>query len=341
MSKMTIYKLAKELNMTPSMISRAFSPSGKVSKEKRDLILETARKYDFVPNRMASRLSMRSIHIGVVINSGFSVNAEKMLRGIERSYEELKDYKISYNVTLVDLAASGDDCRETLMQYADCDGIIVAGFSAAKYTDVLNELYAKNHNVVQVQAVNEDADCLFSSKHDEKMASSIAAEFLANCLKHSSRKNILLFTGNAESKLHIDAREAFENACKTFGLNLLKTVSSRDNTSLLQLVAEEAFAEFKGEIDGIYTTSGVSDPICECIEKSGANITFVAFDTHEQIKSNLEKGIISATISQDITMQMKSAFDHLIKYIINDEKPPKTVYTDVQLVLKSNMHLFN
>ena len=37
-SNVTIYTLAKELNMTPSMISRAFSPNGKISEEKRKII---------------------------------------------------------------------------------------------------------------------------------------------------------------------------------------------------------------------------------------------------------------------------------------------------------------
>ena len=48
-SNVTIYTLAEELNMTPSMISRAFSLNGKISEEKRKIILETANKYGFTP----------------------------------------------------------------------------------------------------------------------------------------------------------------------------------------------------------------------------------------------------------------------------------------------------
>ena len=53
----------------------------------------------------------------------------------------------------------------------------------------------------------------------------------------------------------------------------------------------------------------------------------------------LKNGIISATISQNVPQQMENAFEMLVRYLINGEKPRKTVYTDVQLVLKSNMHL--
>ena len=93
MSKITIYTLAKELNMTPSMISRAFSPNGKISEEKREIILETAKKYGFTPNKFASRLSMKNVRIGILINSRFDVNTDKMIVGIENAYEKLKDYK--------------------------------------------------------------------------------------------------------------------------------------------------------------------------------------------------------------------------------------------------------
>ena len=78
MANMTIYALAKELNMSPSMVSRAFNPEGKINEEKRRLVLETAKKYNFSPNKFASRLSMRTIKIGILIRRGFKINEDKM-----------------------------------------------------------------------------------------------------------------------------------------------------------------------------------------------------------------------------------------------------------------------
>ena len=45
MPKVTIYTLAKELNMTPSMVSRAFNPDAKINEDKRTIVLKTAKKY--------------------------------------------------------------------------------------------------------------------------------------------------------------------------------------------------------------------------------------------------------------------------------------------------------
>ena len=55
----------------------------------------------------------------------------------------------------------------------------------------------------------------------------------------------------------------------------------------------------------------------------------------------MEKGIISATIAQNVASQMENAFETLVKNLITGEVCPKILYTDIQLVLKSNMHQFD
>ncbi len=341
MNDVTIYTIAEELNMTPSMVSRAFNPKAKINNEKRKLVLETAEKYNFSPNKFASRLSMGTIRIGIIINSRFKVNTDKMIMGINTAYEVLKDYKLKYDISVLNPNENKlGDYEKILRKYANYDGVILTGLSSDKYTNAINALYQKNSNVVQVQAINEDTQYLFASKHNEKTASEIAAEFLYNCLKKSERKNIVLFTGDKDSLLHSGAEKAFKNACSKFGLNLLDSVDMKDDNSTLKALVPKVFKKHKNMIDGIYITSGVSSALCEYIEKHKTDVIFVGFDTHKDIKYYMQKNIISATIDQDVVNQMRSAFELLVKHIINKETCPKTIYTDVQLVLKSNMHQF-
>lgn len=342
MSKITIYTLAKELNMTPSMISRAFSPNGKISEEKRKIILETAKKHGFTPNKFASRLSMKNVRIGILINSRFDVNTDKMIVGIENAYEKLKDYKIQYDIAIMNsLENNLEDYIEVLNRYKNYNGVIVSGMSSEKYTNMLNEVCKENANVVQVQAINKSVDCFFVSKHNEETAAYLAAEFLYNCLKWKERKNILLFTGDKDSALHFSAETAFENACKEFGLSVLKSIDMKDNEEYFSEIISDVFEKYIGETDGIYITSGMSSPLCKYIDENNIDIPFVSFDTYEEIKKYIKKGIISATIAQNVEKQMESAFECLVKHIIMGEGSPKTVYTDVQLVLKSNIYQFD
>ena len=340
--EVTIYTLAKELNMTPSMVSRAFNPNAKINEDKRRIVLKAAEKYNFSPNKFASRLSMKSVHIGVLLNSTNPFIYEKMIAGVKDAHAELKDYKIQYDIThLNPLESTDSDIRKALERYKSYDGVIVTGMSAERYTELINELYEANPNVVQVQAINQEAKYLFASKHDETLASNLAAEFLHNCLKRSERKNILLFTGDMRSALHLSAANAFQGSCDALGLNLLSAVDMKDSEEYLASILDETFSLYGNQIDGIYITSGISGALCRYLEKKGYDIPFVAFDTHEDIKSYMKKDIISATIAQNVGNQMKMAFELLAKYLITGNECPKIVYTDIQLVLKSNMHQFD
>ena len=340
MADVTIYTLAEELNMTPSMVSRAFSPGGKINEEKRRRVLELAEKYNFSPNKLASRLSRRKIRIGILLRCRFQVNADKMLAGIEEAYGMLKDYKIEYDITVINpVADKSCNYEEILEKYSDYDGIIISGFSSEKHTDVIDRIYKKNPNIVQVQAINAEANCLFASKHNEQTASYMAAEFLHNCLKRSEGKNVLLFTGDCESALHKAAAAHFENACRDFGLNLIETVDMKDDEEYLKQILPQVFRRC-GEVDGIYITSGISDALCGYLDKNRKDAFLVTFDTHAEIKKYMEKGVVSATIEQNVSNQMCTAFKGLVRYIIDGEKSPETVYTDIQLVLKSNMNQF-
>ena len=341
MSKMTIYKLAEELNMSPSMVSRALSPNGKVREDKRQIILEAAKKYDFTPNTFASRLSMDTIKIGILLSSRFPINTQYMLDGISEAYQSFKDYKIEYDVTTIENPhPDAEYIRQLLSKYAYYDGVIITGMSSNRFTEVINDFVAVQPQTVQVQAINEKANCLFSSCHDEFVASGLAAEFLHNCLRKSPRKNVLLFTGNMESALHKKAAQAFLHHSEEFGLNVLDNIDMMDNAKYFEEILPDLINKYKDQVDGMYITSGISLPLCKNISKFGDDIPFVTFDIYDEIKKYMKENVVSATIYQDVHNQMKKAFEALVLCIIYGTIPPKKIYTDVSLVLKSNMDLF-
>ena len=342
MGEVTIYTIAEELNMTPSMVSRAFNPSGKINEEKRKLVLETAKKYNFSPNRFASRLSMKPIKIGVFIRSKFKVNSDRMLLGIKKAYEELKDYKVTYEIVLKNpLLEPNLDYEEELMKLKDCDGIILAGLSFDRYTETLNKLQAENEKIVQVQSVNENVKSLFTSKHSEEISSYLAADFLSSCLKRSTRKNILLFTGDKNNTQHTASEKFFIKACEERKMKVIESVSMMDSEPYFEEILPKVMKKHEKKIDGIYITSGFSAPLCKYIEKHGGDYPLVTFDLYESIREYLEKDIISATINQNVALQMGSAFTLLAKHLITGKRCPKMINTDIALVMKSNVHQYD
>lgn len=337
--KVTIYTLAEELHMTPSMVSRGLSMNGKVSKENREKILKLAEKYNYTANKHASRLSMKTLKIGVLIHSNFKVHVSEMIRGIEAAYEELKDYKIAYDVTVV----YGDEkekweCAEELNKYVDYDGVLICGFSSPKCIPMLQEFYKKNPNIVQFQSINNQIDYLFGSCHNEALASEMAAEFLGNCLRYKKTKNVLLFTGNQESSVHSGAMKAFLKAAETCGLHVLECVDMQDSNRILRECLPALFEKYHNKIDGIYITSGVSIELCKFVENY--ECCLVTFDIYEELAAYIEKKVVLASVFQDVFKQSKTAFEKFVRHSIDGEQVDKEIFTNINLITKSNLHVY-
>nr|WP_121269336.1 LacI family DNA-binding transcriptional regulator [Pedobacter schmidteae] len=68
--KTTIYDIAKELNITVSTVSRALSGFPAISESTRQLVIDTAKKLDYRPNKLASALkSGKTFIVGVIVPS--------------------------------------------------------------------------------------------------------------------------------------------------------------------------------------------------------------------------------------------------------------------------------
>ena len=342
MSKITIYTLAEKLNMTPSMVSRAFNPKARISAEKRRAVLAEAEKCGFTPNRHASRLSMRTVSIGIIISCRFQVNIDKMLLGIRQAHERLKDYKIHYDLTLLRDDVNGlGDYRAAVEKYKSADGVIVMGMSGERYAPYLAELCDAVPAVAQVQSINNLVKTTFSSKHDERIAAELAAEFLCNCLRGRPECGVLMFTGRQGNPLHASAKNAFLSLAVALGVSVLEVIDMDDREDKLGSALPSIFDEHQGKIGGIYITSGFSLPLCRYLHEHKLDIPLVTSDIYDEIREYMKLGVVSATISQDVASQMRIAFERLVGHIINGEEVPDVVYTDTQIIMRSNMHQFD
>ena len=204
--KVTIYSIAEELGYTPSMVSRALSENGKVSEDKRKKVIELAQKYNFVPNKFAARMSKDEIKIGCIIVTRTKRIEEEMIKGFEKAFSDLCDYKIHYEVVVIDALYSSTaekDLEKALLKFIGYDGIIISGMGDKRFTEILKKF--KLPRLVFLQTLNEEIAYLFASKHNECLAAQCAADFLfsAKC------KNVFLFTGNQSSTLHFNAMNSF------------------------------------------------------------------------------------------------------------------------------------
>lgn len=88
----TIKEIAKACNVSVATVSNVFTGKGRVSEERRQFILQTAKKMNYVPNDLARSLKQRSSRtIGIITEDLTVFNCPNIVDGIHE-YLETIDY---------------------------------------------------------------------------------------------------------------------------------------------------------------------------------------------------------------------------------------------------------
>src|SRR5690606_24436278 len=87
--KTTIYDIAKELNITVSTVSRALSGFPAISEATRNMVIETAKKLNYSPNKLASALkSGKTFIVGVIVPSVQAHFFASVIHSIEKGLKD-------------------------------------------------------------------------------------------------------------------------------------------------------------------------------------------------------------------------------------------------------------
>ena len=131
--KVTIYDIARELNVTVSTVSRALNDSKSISKETKEQVRDMAKKMNYSPNKLAASLkSGKTFTIGVIVPSARVQFFASVIHSME---DHLKS--AGYGILLYQTNESLESEKQgvkTLLE-AQVDGII-ASLSLETETDV-------------------------------------------------------------------------------------------------------------------------------------------------------------------------------------------------------------
>lgn len=150
----TIKDIAKYLNVSVSTVSRAFNDKYDVKKETRDLILDTAKKFNYVPNPIAKKLIQRRTNtIGVVVPEFTRSFFPKVFSGIQHFFD-----KNNYQVVLMQASEHYNKELEILHTLHDnmVDGIIISLTKETTNIDYINKIIQEGMPVVLINRVNND-----------------------------------------------------------------------------------------------------------------------------------------------------------------------------------------
>ncbi|WP_058484914.1 LacI family DNA-binding transcriptional regulator [Defluviitalea phaphyphila] len=235
--KVTIYDIAKELNLSPSTVSRALSNSThRVNPKTKKLIEETARKMNYYPNTIARSLKTNNNYtIGVILPSISNPFYPSIVRGMEDE-AILNNYSIhicscdreeqrtdKYLETLIGNRVSGiitiylDNMPKTLENFIQRGGKVLSiGTKGQPYPEY------RNLGVICFNKVNE---AYISTKH----------------LLELGHRKIAMFLSPITNRIRKDKLEGYKRALAEYGITDYKKylfVSENENLTDLDSVPD-------------------------------------------------------------------------------------------------------
>jgi len=156
MDNINIKKLAKELKISTSTISRAFNGSPDINKDTKKKILAFASQHNFLPNHYASNLrDKKSKTLAVIVPEIANDFFAQAINGIEEVARKKGFYILLYRT---------DDVFEKEVSFVNylnngkADGIIMSVSGEANDHNYLRQLEKKNVPVVFFDRVYEDIE---------------------------------------------------------------------------------------------------------------------------------------------------------------------------------------
>ncbi|MGC8890836.1 MAG: LacI family DNA-binding transcriptional regulator [bacterium] len=130
--RITIYKIAEELGVSPSTVSRALNNTGRMSQELRNKIVELAKKYNYIPNEAAKGLRTKSsMLLGLIVPDIANPYYVNVARGAQ---DEADRYGYSIAICNTDDKPDLEKKRIITLVKKQVDGLLVFNFFNNKDT---------------------------------------------------------------------------------------------------------------------------------------------------------------------------------------------------------------
>lgn len=212
--KVTIYDIAKKLNITAATVSRALNDNPKISVATRKIVLETAAKMNYKQNMLAQALrSGKSNNVGVIVPRVDTNFFGATIRGIE---EVLRAHK--YNVIICQTHEDEEREIESLnsLLNAQVDGIMISITNKSKENEkILKRITDKNVPLIFFDR-RKNVDGVSSVTIDDYKAGYMATQHLIDqgCTK------IAHLTGDQSLEIYDNRFKGYKQALQDNNIEL-------------------------------------------------------------------------------------------------------------------------
>ncbi|PKM73530.1 MAG: LacI family transcriptional regulator [Firmicutes bacterium HGW-Firmicutes-16] len=331
---MTIKEIAALAGTSRGTVDRVLNGRGNVNSELADRIISIATQNNYQPNQHAQALikSRKHMTIGVVINSLGNEFFDDVLRGI---HDRAQKY-LSSGFSIIVKEIKGYDGNEQISAIDmvlehDVDALAIMPLDLPEVREKLKSLK------IPIVMFNTDIqmDKLAFVGCDYYNSGGLSGD-IAKLIMGSRGGKIGIVIGSFMMQGHKLRISGFTDSVNTNeNMNIVACVENADDDSRSYEVTKELISEHHPDLI-YFGAAGVKGGV-EAVLDSNENIQIITVDETTPTREYLDKGVISATVTQQPYIQGVLTIKILYNYL-SSKKPPRERYnyTENQVKLRNS-----
>lgn len=331
MKHISIKDLARELQMSPSTVSRAFNDKYDIKEETKLRVLAKAKEMGYRPNPIAKKLKQQcSKNIGIVIPEFESNFFPEVIIGIQDMLGEL-----GYQVLIMQSNRDSEVERINVEMLFDnmVDGIIISMVSDKVNVPFYQSLIDQGFPMVFFNRVGEALEATKVVFDDYKWAF-LATEHLV----YQGYKDIQLFAGLPDQSFSKNRVHGFKAAMRKHRLDVKKHIQVPDLSIKTAEKIMDDYLDNGGQCDAIFA---INDPtavgIMKALKRRGMKIPddvgVIGF-TETPLGTAVEPELSS--VKQPTYDMGKTTARLLIQQVDDDVRIPQTIMMEGKLKIKAS-----
>lgn len=338
-----IKDIAKALKISIGTVDRALHGRPGVSEKTKARVLKMAKELGYQPNLAARTLKLnRSFSIAAILPTHISHFFDPLRAGIRAAAESTSRVNVNLELHEYPRVGAGDVEAVTAVIRKHYDGVILIPGNTRSFDPLIHTLTRAGTAVMCVGSDAPNSGRTGSVAAHASISGSIAAELLSHSLPQKATVSIM--TGELSTLDHAEKLRGFAAtlALQAPHLTLLPALESheRPKEAYRQAIA---LMQNRPRPEGLYLSTANSAPVLEALDELGllGKVTVITTDLFEDLVPLIESGKVLATLYQRPFTQGKLAFENLLRFLLEENKPQPDVRLAPHIVLRSNLPLFS
>ncbi len=338
----TIKDIAKAAGVSRGTVDRVLNNRGGVKPELEHRIRGLIREFDYRPNRAGKVLATlkKPMKIGCFLPGVGNPFFDGVIRGFRRAEQELSDFGISLEITLVkgfDPETHVRALRELAAK--NISALCAATVDVPEVRETVNGIIASGIPVASVNSDLGGTGRLFYVGCNYPESGRTAAGIFN--MVHRGALRLLVVTGSLNMQGHTQRIRALIEELGALGadFSVARVLETGDDAEVAYCKTAEALAADPA-VGGVYITSGGTEGACRAVVEAGlaGKIPVVCFDDLPTTRRLLRENVVTATICQEPFQQGYRSVKMLFEYLMNERAPEEDLnYTDTVIKIKENL----